>query len=177
MDVERLGGRDEARLLAAPYTYEAVGASAVGPVAGFHWLERSATLRRRDFDAVARDLLSWQLQARSGLRVQASHTPLRDGSVVLMRLGVGRLALRIPCRVVDVVEELDLRGFAYGTLPGHPEVGEERFVVRRHSDGRVEVTISAFSRPASRLAKLGGPLARLAQDIMLRRYLRALDRA
>lgn len=176
MDVEKLGEVDEARLLAAPYSYEAVGETAVGPVAGFQWLERSVTLQRRDFDAAARDLLSWQLQARSGLRVQASHTPLRDGSVVLMRLGVGRLALRIPCRVVYVVEETDLRGFAYGTLPGHPVVGEERFVLRRHADGRLEVAISAFSRPASPLAKLGGPIGRLAQHAMLRRYLSALDR-
>ena len=29
--------------------------------------------------------------------------------------------LRAPCRVVYVIDEPDVRGFAYGTLPGHPE--------------------------------------------------------
>lgn len=75
-----------------------------------------------------------------------------------------------------VVDEARLRGFAYGTLPGHPESGEERFVLQQHRDGRIELTIAAFSRPASALAKLGGPVSRKAQDVMTARYLRALDR-
>jgi uncharacterized protein (UPF0548 family) len=177
MDVQGLGEHDAARWRAAAYTYEAVGHTAVGPVAGFHWLARSAVLQRRDFEGAAEDLFSWQLQARSGLRVYASHTPVEPGSLVVMRLGPGRLALRIPCRVVYVVDEPDRRGFAYGTLPGHPVVGEERFALNRLGDGRLELTISAFSRPASKLAKLGGPVGRLGQDAMLRRYLRALEAA
>lgn len=102
---------------------------------------------------------------------------MRPDTVVLMRLGVGPVSLRIPCRVVYVVDEPDRRGFAYGTLPGHPEAGEERFVLRRRDDGSVELTIAAFSRPASMLAKVGGPLSRKIQDMMTQRYLRALDSA
>ena len=41
---------------------------------------------------------------------------------------------RRPCRVVYVVDEPDRRGFAYGTLPGHPESGEELFLVRYDPD-------------------------------------------
>lgn len=93
-----------------------------------------------------------------------------------MGLGVGPISLRIPCRVVYVVDDPDRRGFAYGTLPGHPESGEESFVLRRLESGSLEPTVSAFSRPASKLVKLGGPLARRTQDIITRRYLRALDR-
>ena len=48
------------------------------------------------------------------------------GSEVMVGLG----PLRAPCRVVYVVDEPDRRGFAYGTLPGHPETGEELFAVR-----------------------------------------------
>ena len=48
------------------------------------------------------------------------------GSEVIVHLG----PVRAPCRVVYVVDEPDRRGFAYGTLPGHAESGEERFVVR-----------------------------------------------
>ncbi len=162
-------------LRAAPFTYPEVGATADGPQAGYGWLERRAVLRRRDFDAAALDLLSWRLQAASGLRVQTSEVPMVAGTVVLMRIGPGRASLEIPCRVVHTVEEPDRRGFAYGTLPGHPEVGEERFVLTRRTDGSLELVITAFSRPGTRLARLGGPVSRRLQHEMTTRYLRALD--
>ncbi len=95
---------------------------------------------------------------------------------MLMHLGIGPAAIRIPCRVAYVVDEPGQRGFAYGTLPGHPESGEERFVLKQHRDGTITIEITAFSRPASRLASLGGPVARRVQQTMTTRYLRALDR-
>ena len=36
----------------------------------------------------------------------------------------------VPCRIVWVVDEPDAFGFGYGTLRGHPDEGEESFVVR-----------------------------------------------
>lgn len=56
----------------------------------------------------------------------------------------GPLSLRIPCRVVYLIDDPDLVGFAYDTLPGHPEAGEEHFALRRHADGSLELTASAF---------------------------------
>ncbi len=92
-----------------------------------------------------------------------------------MTLGIGRAGLRIPCRVVAVIDEPDRQGFSYGTLPGHPECGEELFVVERQPDGTLEFVVTAFSRPASLLARAGGPATRWAQRAMTDRYLRALD--
>lgn len=163
-------------LRAAPFTHDHVGATASGPPPGYDWLERSAPLIRRDFDAASMDLFDWRLHERAGLRVQASESPLREGSVVLMRLGLGRASVQIPCRVAYVIDEPLQRGFAYGTLPGHPEAGEERFLLSRSSDGSITIDITAFSRPASRLARIGGPLTRRVQESMTARYLRALDR-
>lgn len=46
-------------------------------------------------------------------------------------------------------------GFAYGTLPGHVESGEERFQIEWHrSDDSVWYDILAFSRPNHPLARL-----------------------
>jgi uncharacterized protein (UPF0548 family) len=162
-------------LRAAPFTYDEVGATAFGPQAGYEWLEHSAPLVRRDFEGASTDLFRWRLHELTGLRVQASESPLRQNTVVLMHLGLGPASLRIPCRVAYVINEPTLRGFAYGTLPGHPESGEERFVLEQHSDGTITIAITAFSRPASRLAKLGGSLTRRVQQTMTTRYLRALD--
>ena len=143
---------------------------------GYNQVNQSITLTRRDFDGAARDLFEWQVHSRAGLQVQASDIPLRKDTVVLMRWGWGALSLKIPCRVVDVIDETQRRGFSYGTLPGHPEAGEEQFLLERLDDGRILFTITAYSRPASTLAKLGGPVSRAAQRFMTQRYLRALDR-
>lgn len=116
------------------------------------------------------------MHSRAGLKVHVSDDPLEAGSVVLLRLGLRRLSVRIPCRVVEVIEEPHRRGFTYGSLPGHPEAGEERFLLERHPDGRLSFTITAYSRPATALAKVAGPLNRVAQLAMTRRYLRAMDR-
>jgi uncharacterized protein (UPF0548 family) len=143
---------------------------------GYGRVDVSAALERRDLDAAAADLLAWRVHEWSGLRVHATDVPGRLGSVVLMHVGLGRWALRIPCRVVEVIDEPRRRGFTYGTLPGHPESGAERFVLEQEVDGAIRFTVTAFSRPVTLLARLGGPLTRLAQGWMTRRYLRALDR-
>jgi uncharacterized protein (UPF0548 family) len=75
--------------------------------------------------------MTWEVQAFSGLRILASSLEAELGTVVIMQLGVGAVALSIPCRVVDVIDEPDRQGFSYGSLPGHPESGEESFLLRR----------------------------------------------
>jgi uncharacterized protein (UPF0548 family) len=76
----------------------------------------------------------------------------------------------MPCRVVYVVAKPGRRGFAYGTLPGHPEEGEESFIVSHEPEGCVVLCIAAFSRPGNALSRIGGPLARWVQDRMTDRY-------
>jgi uncharacterized protein (UPF0548 family) len=73
-----------------------------------------------------------------------------------------------PCRIIDVVNESSESrkafGFAFGTLEGHAERGEERFEVtwERESDV-VRYDVVAFSRPAELLTRIGAPIARRYQ--------------
>jgi uncharacterized protein (UPF0548 family) len=174
--VERLSGDAVANLQDAPFTYEAVGATSSGPPTGFTHFRKTRTLGPdRGFTDAAHALMSWQVQARAGLRVAASSLDVVPGAVVVLRLGAGPLAVSAPCRVVYVVDENDRRGFAYGTLRGHPESGEESFVVERRPDGLVDFTICAFSRPATAMARMGGPITSWVQRRMTMRYLRTLD--
>ncbi len=84
------------------------------------------------------------------------------------------IPVKAPVRVVYVIDEPARRGFAYGTLEGHPESGEEAFVVDRTEDGSVWITITAFSRPSAwPWWVLYLPL-RIAQEVYTRRYLRVL---
>jgi len=86
---------------------------------------------------------------------------------------LGPLTAIAVCRVVAIVDEPDRYGFAYGTLPGHPERGEEAFVVQ-HANGRLVFRIMAFSKPAEVLARLGGPVTRRIQQATTTRYLQGL---
>jgi uncharacterized protein (UPF0548 family) len=92
----------------------------------------------------------------------------------VLLLGRAPVVVRAPVRVVYVVDEPRRRGFAYGTLPGHPECGEESFVVELGDDDAVTFEITAFSRPASRLARAAGPAGRAVQRWVTRRYVKAL---
>jgi uncharacterized protein (UPF0548 family) len=96
--------------------------------------------------------------------------------VVLLRAGPAVAGLRIPCRVVYTISEADRRGFAYGTLPGHPEQGEEAFLVTITGGTEVHFRIRAFSRPATLPARLGGRLTRLVQQYATDRYVKAACR-
>lgn len=66
-------------------------------------------------------------------------------------------------RYVDREEE-HRYGFAYGTLPGHAERGEERFgILRDRRDNSVYYEVLAFSRPNHPLSHAGYPVARTLQ--------------
>lgn len=90
-------------------------------------------------------------------------TPIRAGEVVAMQAKVMGLWWLNSCRLVYVIDEPDRFGFAYGTLPGHVECGEELFAVERTAEGRVRYVIKAFSRPRLWIARLGYPIARAYQ--------------
>lgn len=114
------------------------------------------------------------MHRRAGLRVDADSPVTLDQTVVL-GISVGPLKVDAPVRVVSVVEDVRERGFAYGTLPSHPEIGEERFSVRIDDDNVVYAEIRAFSRPGRWFTRLADPLARRVQDAITWRYLNALE--
>jgi uncharacterized protein (UPF0548 family) len=169
---------DEARALReAPFTYTEVGATrGDSPPDGFHHLARSRPVGRGEkrFADVAEAVLGWRMHRGAGLTVHASDARVTEGTVAVVRLGVGPLGVDAPVRVVHVVDEPARQGFAYGTLRGHPECGEESFVAELAADGTVRLTITAFSRPATVGARLGGPLTRAVQRRVTERYLRAV---
>jgi uncharacterized protein (UPF0548 family) len=86
-----------------------------------------------------------------------------------------------PCRIVYRLEEADARrerfGFAFGTLPGHSESGEERFTVEwRREDDEVWYEIYTFARGQHPLARLTPPLVRVQQRRFGRESTRAMRR-
>lgn len=172
MNPERL-----AALAAAELTYPEHGATRAETLpAGYHHVHRDVPVGtgRAAFTAAADALLSWRVHRAAGLSLSASAPTAAPGVVVAMRFGPKPVGLLAPCRVVYRVDGPDERGFGYGTLPGHPERGEEAFLVILDGDGTVRLVIRAFSRPATLLTRLGGPLARRVQAVVTDRYVAAL---
>lgn len=160
-----------------PFTYPERGWTAWSePPEGYTAVQRSAVLGsgRELFERAATGLMNWQMHRRAGFRLIATDQTAVVGARVLLSVGPGRLAVHAPCQVVYTVHEEHRRGFAYGTLTGHPVSGEESFIVRLGADGRVIFTIRAFSRPGTLVARLGGPFTGLAQQVGTSRYLTAL---
>jgi uncharacterized protein (UPF0548 family) len=118
-------------------------------------------------------ILSWQMHRGAGIRVDAEAEVMVGGRVRLS-IGVGPLLIPASCEVVEVVNTDAEAGFAYGTLPGHPERGEEAFLVRLLENDVVVGSVAAFSRPAPWGGSLVSPLAQRAQRIVARRYLAAM---
>jgi uncharacterized protein (UPF0548 family) len=83
----------------------------------------------------------------------------------------GLLEMAVPDRIVAVVDEPARFGFAYGTLTGHAEVGEECFVAEQVADGRLRLTIRVQAGPATWPARLAAPLVTYLQRAAVRRYL------
>jgi uncharacterized protein (UPF0548 family) len=174
---ELLSGSRLGQLRAARLNYAHRGATQGELPAGYRHLRREVTLGAGTsrFEHASLVLLHWEMHRRSGLRVQPSSHTVEAGSVAVMRLGLGIAAIHAPVRVVYVVDEPRCRGFAYGTLQGHPERGEEAFVIERRDDDTVAFTVTAFSRPAWWIIRATGPMARTVQRLVTNRYVRSLQ--
>jgi uncharacterized protein (UPF0548 family) len=161
-------------LVDQPLTYDGVGATVSGdPPVGYHFVHldmRIGTGRVR-FEQAAASVMRYGMLRGAGVKVTASTDVAGVGTLVLGRLG----PFAAPCRVVCVVDEPDRRGFAYGTLPGHPVTGEELFAVRYDpASESVYSEVSAFSLPNTWWARLGAPALTVAQKLVARRYLAAV---
>lgn len=161
-------------------TYREVGAtSATRLPAGYQHLRLTTPIGygHGQFEAAAEALLSWDMHRRAGLVPFVSDLRVQASAVAVLRLRLGPVNLRVPVRVIQVVEETFRRGFVYGTLPGHPERGEESFMVEQRPDGTVMFSMVAFSRPGRWFTRLGAPAARAGQLLITERYVASLHAA
>jgi uncharacterized protein (UPF0548 family) len=161
------------------WTYPEVGATRLGPLPdGYNHLHHRAAVGRgrAGFEAAGAAVTEWRMHRAAGAQVDASAERAAAGVTVEVSAGMGPLRVTAPCEIVWSAYERDRIGFAYGTRPGHPERGEESFVVELADDGTVWFTVTAFSRPASWYARLAGPLVPAAQRWYARRLTATLRR-
>ena len=166
-------------LTGAEPTYGDIGATLAGNQPdGFHHDRYQAELGRGPltFQRAVTGLKTWKAHRLPGMGVFPECQEIVTGATVVVTLGTPIIALAVPCRIVSVIDGQTRWGFAYGTLPGHPEQGEEAFIVSIGQDQTVRFEIQAFSRPGDPLVRLSGPIGRAIQKGGTGGYLRALKR-
>jgi uncharacterized protein (UPF0548 family) len=152
-----------------PFSYAAVGASAETPPDGYDVDCTRIKLGEGEsvFNLAKAALQRWEQFRLGWVEAWPSGTPLQPGAVVaVLGRAVGLWWLN-SCRIVYVIDEpgpVSKFGFAYGTLPGHVESGEERFLIEWDcGDDSVYYDIRAFSRPNHFLTRLAYAVVRRAQ--------------
>jgi uncharacterized protein (UPF0548 family) len=159
---------DDQRYL--PFSYPEVGASRDGAPPGYpvnHHRGRLGT-GQQTFARAVQAIRGWKMYETGWTKLCWPEAPITEGTVVgVLGRHFGVWSLNA-CRLAYVIEEegplLKRYGFAFGTLPGHVERGEERFTVEwRRVDDSVWYEVFAFARPAHPLAKAAPSFVRLIQ--------------
>lgn len=108
-------------------------------------------------------LRNWQHFPLLWTKIYPNTTELKKGAVVVVLFRLFGIWWRNSAKIVYAFDEINRFGFAYGTLPGHIEMGEEVFWVERDKEGIVSYHIKAFSKPRFWLARIAYPIARFYQ--------------
>jgi len=166
-----------------PFSYGEVGATGGSPPAGFnadHYRFRLGS-GEAVFSAAVQALERWWMFDMGWVELPAPPRSITPGTTVGLLVRPFRLWTLMACRIVYVVREtgeLHRNGFAYGTLAGHMEQGEERFLIEWDTgDDSVWYDVRAFSRPNAWMAWLGYPLTRRLQRRFVHDSAAALKRA
>ncbi|MFZ3332250.1 MAG: DUF1990 domain-containing protein [Candidatus Acidiferrales bacterium] len=164
------------------FSYEQVGASRIAAPAGYIVDHNRVRLGagRSAFERARDAVKQWKMFDLPWLELCWPNVSIETGATVAVAVHhLGFWSLNA-CRIVFTIEEsgpIEKFGFAYGTLPDHSEIGEERFTVEFHVDDQtVCYDVYAFSRPRP-LARLVYPYTRALQKRFASDSKRAMQKA
>jgi uncharacterized protein (UPF0548 family) len=120
------------------------------------------------FDRAKKAIDDWTMYKLDWTRVYPPKTPINIGESVCIVVNHGFCWSINSCRIIYVLNEYNEStkryGFAFGTLPGHSETGEERFTVEwNRADDSVFYELLSFARPQHILAHIGFPFVTFFQ--------------
>lgn len=149
--------REQAEL---DFSYAEEGATQHAVPAGYDSDHVRVVLGRGEaaFDAAIAAFREWRQFRTSWTSIHSSDTPVEAGrTVAVLARALGVWSLNA-CRIIYVVDEqgaVERFGFGYGTLPGHSESGEERFLIEWNREcDEVFYDVVAFFRPRHPLVRL-----------------------
>jgi uncharacterized protein (UPF0548 family) len=171
-----------ARQRREPFSYPEVGQSRSGTPAGYDLDHNRVRLGDGPdvFERACAALRRWEMFPGPWTRIEPAGAAIEEGAVVAMVAHAYGVWWLNACRIVYLLDEdgpVRRCGFAYGTLTGHVERGEERFSVELLADGSVWYDLRAFSRPRYWPVRLAYPLTRRLQRRFVRESQAAMQRA
>jgi uncharacterized protein (UPF0548 family) len=152
-----------------PFSYEEVGASKDKIPSGYPINHHRIQIGNGAdaFTLAKKAIQNWTMYRLEWTRLFPADAPIAVGAVVCVLVNHLFCWSINPCRIVYILEQTDKverYGFAFGTLPGHSEEGEERFTVEwNRADDSVWYELLAFARPHHILARIGFPFVGLFQ--------------
>lgn len=150
-----------------PFTYSSVGATRDGGPTppGFDRDRNRQQLGAGEaaFAAACAAVRAWRMFPRPLATIEPAEIPIVEGETAVVVVRLFGLWFINSARIVYVIDEPRRFGFAYGTLPGHAERGEERFLVEWLADDSVWYDLDALSRPRYWAARLAYPVTRHIQ--------------
>ena len=166
MEIERFVGSQKN----LPFSYREVGATENDAPPKGYVMDRYRVKLGEGEEAYKRAreaLREWRQFDLGWVSPHPGGAPIEVATTVAVLAGHAGFWSLNSARIIYLVEEggdVERFGFAYGTLPGHAERGEERFLVEwSREDDSVFYDVFAFSRPNHPLAWLGYPFVRLLQ--------------
>jgi uncharacterized protein (UPF0548 family) len=161
-------------------TYTEIGRTLGELPAGYHHLHTERVvgtgeaLMLRGQEAIR----MWAAQSELGLILEPPVPEFAEGSILAFAIPLKPSPMWATgsCRIVRIVDEPHWFGFVYGTLPHHPECGEEAFLVHHRDDDQVVLSVSAFSRATSLPMRVAGPIGRIIQRRAAETYLDGYER-
>jgi uncharacterized protein (UPF0548 family) len=164
-----------------PFSYQQIGATRESAPQGFNVDRRQIQLGNGEalFERAKASIREWKMFAMPWIQLCWPDAPIEIGStvgVLVSHFGFWSLNAARIVYTIDEGDDPQRFGFAYGTLTGHAEIGEERFTVEFRRDQTVWYEIYAFSRPHG-LARCAYPFSRGLQRRFARDSMSAMQRS
>jgi uncharacterized protein (UPF0548 family) len=163
------------------FSYQQVGATRDNAPNGYNVDRHQIQLGNGEaaFEQAKAAIREWKMFAMPWIQLCWPDVPIEIGStvgVLVSHFGFWSLNAARIVYTIDEGGEPHRYGFAYGTLTGHAEIGEERFTVEFRRDRTVWYEIYAFSRPHG-LARWAYPFSRGLQRRFARDSMSAMRRS
>ena len=154
----------------ASFSYEEVGESKNARVQGYDNDHSSKVVGKgtEDWEKAKQILLNWDHFPAAWTKIHDLNPTVEVGNDVAVTFNLFGLWWVNSARIVYFFDEPNRFGFAYGTLHGHVETGEEIFYLEKDSEGIISYHLKAFSKPAYWFVRLGYPAARFFQRKFVR---------
>lgn len=158
---------------AQPFSYREVAATRGNPPRGFDNDHSSVYLGKGDdiWLNAKNALTRWKQFPEPWTLIFQQTTQIEKDTIVAVLFRLFGLWWINSAKIIYTIDEANKFGYAYGTLPGHLEKGEECFWIEKDETGAVYYHIKAFSRPAYWFIWLAYPLARHFQKRFVRQSL------